>query len=445
MQLTPATAQGSRSAPAARRSTYATSTTRRSTSATAPGTCTTCSRSTATSGSCSPPTTRARGTSTAGARSGEAIQFPETRAYVDRVEHLTGVYRDAWGQRAGPAMTDDRTSSSSRRTRTPTRRSGRPTSGSSPTATCSGSGRGDEPGWNVAQRFRLRAGELDEVRAEIHAHLRRAGGRRARWEVGSQCDAGDLVERLLRARARRRRADAARGRDGADRAAGAPPPAGVEVRRAESDEELLDGRPDRRGRVRRPGADRCANRRRRPDNVDLPRVPRRQAGRARPPARSRSTASTLFGGATLPEARGRGAYRALVAARWDDAVARGTPVLVTQAGAMSRPILATLGFREVCEDPVDLAASTPSTGTRIPARAGLGQGRLRDPGDGRARGRAAGGPSRASGSPRRRRSRSSSSRTSWRPAQRRARAQPARGGRRLLAGAAAPTRSTSPT
>jgi hypothetical protein len=43
---------------------------------------------------------------------------------------------------------------------------------------------------------------------------------------------------------------------------------------------------------------------------------------------------TLFGGATLPEARGRGAYRALVAARWQDAVARGTPLLVTQAGPM---------------------------------------------------------------------------------------------------------------
>ena len=59
--------------------------------------------------------------------------------------------------------------------------------------------------------------------------------------------------------------------------------------------------------------------------------------------------ATLFGGSTLPEARGLGAYRALVAARWEDAVARGTPVLVTQAGPMSRPILARLGFREVCE------------------------------------------------------------------------------------------------
>ena len=29
-------------------------------------------------------------------------------------------------------------------------------------------GPGDEPGWNVAQRFRFEAEELDEVRAEIH-------------------------------------------------------------------------------------------------------------------------------------------------------------------------------------------------------------------------------------------------------------------------------------
>jgi GNAT superfamily N-acetyltransferase len=55
----------------------------------------------------------------------------------------------------------------------------------------------------------------------------------------------------------------------------------------------------------------------------------------------------LLGGAVLPEARGRGCYRALVRARWDDGVARGTPALVVQAGAMSRPILARLGFERV--------------------------------------------------------------------------------------------------
>jgi predicted N-acetyltransferase YhbS len=57
----------------------------------------------------------------------------------------------------------------------------------------------------------------------------------------------------------------------------------------------------------------------------------------------------LGGGNVLPAARGRGVYRALVRARWDAAVARGTPALVTQAGKMSRPILERLGFRTVCE------------------------------------------------------------------------------------------------
>lgn len=56
----------------------------------------------------------------------------------------------------------------------------------------------------------------------------------------------------------------------------------------------------------------------------------------------------LAGGATLPEARGRGAYRALVRARWDDAVARGTPALVVGAQESSRPILERLGFTRVC-------------------------------------------------------------------------------------------------
>ena len=55
----------------------------------------------------------------------------------------------------------------------------------------------------------------------------------------------------------------------------------------------------------------------------------------------------LANAGVLPAYRGRGIYRALVRARWDEAVRRGTPVLVTQAGAMSRPILEELGFRVV--------------------------------------------------------------------------------------------------
>lgn len=58
----------------------------------------------------------------------------------------------------------------------------------------------------------------------------------------------------------------------------------------------------------------------------------------------------LIAGAVAPLARGRGLYRALVRARWDDAVERGTPALVTQANPeTSYPILRRLGFEEVCE------------------------------------------------------------------------------------------------
>lgn len=53
----------------------------------------------------------------------------------------------------------------------------------------------------------------------------------------------------------------------------------------------------------------------------------------------------LMGGAVLPAVRGRGVYRALVHARWAHAVARGTPLLVVQAGRMSAPVLGGLGFR----------------------------------------------------------------------------------------------------
>ena len=60
----------------------------------------------------------------------------------------------------------------------------------------------------------------------------------------------------------------------------------------------------------------------------------------------------LSGGATLPDARGHGAYRALVRARWDEAVRRGASALVVQASPMSRPILERSGFRPV--GPVDL-------------------------------------------------------------------------------------------
>jgi hypothetical protein len=57
----------------------------------------------------------------------------------------------------------------------------------------------------------------------------------------------------------------------------------------------------------------------------------------------------LIGGSTAAWARGRGVYRALVHARWEYAVQRGTPALVTHAVPnTSYPILRRLGFEEVC-------------------------------------------------------------------------------------------------
>jgi hypothetical protein len=57
----------------------------------------------------------------------------------------------------------------------------------------------------------------------------------------------------------------------------------------------------------------------------------------------------LIAGSVAEWARGRGVYRALVRARWDDALARGTPALVTEAlPDTSYPILKRCGFVDVC-------------------------------------------------------------------------------------------------
>ena len=204
-------------------------------------------------------------------------------------------------------------------------------------------GAGNEPAWNVAQRFRLREDEIDEVRGEIHAAVRARGRTACTWEVGTHATPAGLADRLRE-----------RGLVDEEYAVGMvltePPaqaPPDVEVRRAESPEELLAaariaavafGGPEPSLAPARPPAD---------NPVYLAYANGEPVARAS--AAFTEHGVTLFGGATLPGARGRGAYRALVAARWADAVARGTPRLVTQAGPMSRPILQRLGFREVCE------------------------------------------------------------------------------------------------
>ncbi len=53
----------------------------------------------------------------------------------------------------------------------------------------------------------------------------------------------------------------------------------------------------------------------------------------------------LGGATTLRADRGRGAFRSLVRARWDEAAQRGVPMLLVQAGHQSAPIFRSLGFR----------------------------------------------------------------------------------------------------
>jgi hypothetical protein len=194
----------------------------------------------------------------------------------------------------------------------------------------------------------MQVDEVDEVRSEIHALLLARDRTACTWEIGSSATPPGLSGLLSRGLVP----------DEPDPFQigmvldAAPPgiPAGVSVRVVESladhaaseriahrcfgmpepsEEQIADSHG--RGQSRRYLA--------RVDGVDV----------ATGSASFTPHGVVLNAGSTLPEARGRGAYRALVRARWDDAVAAHTPVLITQAGRMSLPILERLGFRVVCQ------------------------------------------------------------------------------------------------
>ncbi len=214
-------------------------------------------------------------------------------------------------------------------------------------------GPGVHPSWNVAQRLRLTRETIDSTLDEVHGLLRDRGRSACTWEVGNSATPPDLADQL---RARGLVND----RDPyvAGMVLSDPPPTvseDIEAREVRSfaefkaaqgvaeeafgggvgmDEEQLRARYDERL-----------------DTGGSKTFVALLGGKIVGSASSTYVdgAVTLNGGAVLPHARGRGAYRALVAARWADAVERGTPALVTQAGAMSKPILERLGFRQVAE------------------------------------------------------------------------------------------------
>ncbi len=198
---------------------------------------------------------------------------------------------------------------------------------------------------NVAQRFAMRDDEIDEVIEEVRGLLRARGRKVCAWEIGSHATPSDLAEQLL-ARGFTDDAHTPLAIGMALTEAPAAAPDGVEVKIVETDEEFLES--ERIAQIAFEEDVQTELKTYTPDPanpiyiaiVDGAIVARASASHG-------EHGVTLFGGATLPEARGRGAYRALVAARWRDAIERGTPLVVTQAGTMSRPILARLGFREV--------------------------------------------------------------------------------------------------
>jgi GNAT superfamily N-acetyltransferase len=204
--------------------------------------------------------------------------------------------------------------------------------------------------WNTVQRQRFPAEEVVEVIEEVRSLLRSRGRDSTQWEIGSVAEPHRLVELLLHRGLKRDKEPFAAAV--VLRTAPPAPPPGIEARRVETFDEYVAANEvqlaafpttDAEATEHRDGL--AARWRESPtimhatwqDGVIV------SAGKCAPI----SHGLLLYGGATHPTARGRGAYRALLRARWDEAVARGTPALFTQAGAMSRAILERLGFERV--------------------------------------------------------------------------------------------------
>jgi GNAT superfamily N-acetyltransferase len=204
--------------------------------------------------------------------------------------------------------------------------------------------------WNTVQRQRFRADEVDAVLGEVRSLLRARGRNRTQWEIGSAAEPRDLVELLLERGLVHDEEPFAVALVLTNEPPAAPPR--ITARRAESYEEVAAAHAVQAEAFGLSDEEIAESLATLPDRWrDSPNVVHAawldgeivSAGTCSPTPQG----VLLYGGATLERARGRGAYRALVRARWDEAVLRGTPALMTQAGAMSRPILERLGFTPV--------------------------------------------------------------------------------------------------
>jgi hypothetical protein len=204
--------------------------------------------------------------------------------------------------------------------------------------------------WNTVQRQRFGADEVDDVLEEVRATLRECGRKKTQWEIGSSATPDDLVDRLL-----------ARGlvhdRDPYAVAlvlttTPPPPPPELVARRIETFEDYVAANEVQWRAFEMPEDDVAEARSlledRWRDSVTLSHGVWLDGELVcTGTAAATEHGLLLYGGATVAHARGRGAYRALLRARWDDAVSLGTPTLITQGGSMSRPILERVGFERV--------------------------------------------------------------------------------------------------
>jgi GNAT superfamily N-acetyltransferase len=230
---------------------------------------------------------------------------------------------------------------------------------------------GAVPTFTLVSRLRFDPEEVPEAIAEVRAHVAERGHREASWWVGSSATPPDLVDRL------RSHGLVPDERPGSEPHATvlvldtAPPPgpAEIEARRVGSlDEFRLAGAIGREAFGSSPEEHEAwdaiaeerfeAERAGHAPRVYLGFLDGRPVGIARALIADDCPAVLMIAGGVLREARGRGVYRALVRARWDDAVAAGIPALCTNAGSMSRPILDRLGFRAVAEHEILLDPAT---------------------------------------------------------------------------------------
>ena len=212
------------------------------------------------------------------------------------------------------------------------------------------------PTWAGVSGVRVAPDEVEALVGEVRNRV--PAEKSLTWWIGPSAEPPDLADRLLDLGLQE-----PRDRAGVLHALACDtePPAGpaeAEVRRVESRAEFLTltevlwdafDLPGERRERERPHLERMfeASRRSGVPVSFLAFVDGRPAGGGRSIYSERGV--FLIAGAVAPWARGRGVYRALVRARWDDAVARGTPALVTEAMPdTSYPILKRLGFEDVC-------------------------------------------------------------------------------------------------